>query len=98
MTTKTNNSPSGRKVSLKGTIALASVAIAATATATVTAAFTGAAVGDIVSMSPRAALGTGVVLSSAYVSAAGVLTVLLANVGAAVTPAAATYDCLITKV
>ncbi len=98
MSTRQNQSPSGRRVSLKAAIPVASVAIAATAVATVAATFAGAKVGDVVSMSPKAALGTGVVISHAYVLSAGVLNITLASVGAAVTPAAATYDVLLTRV
>ena len=98
MATRTNQSPSGRKVSLKQTVTFASVAVAATAIATVTASFPGAKVGNSLTLNPRAALGTGVVISNYYVSADDTIVLTYASVSAAVTPAAATFDACIRKV
>jgi|SRR5262245_5301739 len=84
------NGSSGEIVANIGAIAVPQTAVAVTASASATAAFTGAEVGDIVKVSPLAALQGGIGIASAFVAVTGVITLQLINVGANATLSAQT--------
>lgn len=91
------SSPSGPIVGLKAELAVPQTAVAVTASASCTASFEGAEVGDVVSISPRDALQGGIAIAAAWVSAAGVITIQLINVGVNATLTAQTMDCTVFK-
>jgi len=84
MGTKTRGAPSGPVDSIKSTLSIAAVASVNTASTTlITTALTGAVTTDVVSVHPNAALTAGLAVGSAYVSAAGVVTIPVVNPTAA---------------
>lgn len=87
-------SPSGPLTSLKGTIAIASTAVALTAAATATGSFTGAIVGDVVSLSPQANLNASLAIAWQRVVAANIVAIGFTNVGASTNTGAATFDAV----
>lgn len=91
-------SPSGSLTSLKGTLAIPLTAIEATAGGTATASFTGAVVGDVLEVSPRAAL-TGSTVSVAFsrIVAANIAVVGFTNAGASTNQAASTFDAVVHR-
>ena len=88
---------SGTLAAYKNTITIAATAVAVTAGATCTASFAGAAVGDVVAISPRAALAAGFAVAYASVLAANVVTIGFINVAANATVPAGTWDCSVRK-
>lgn len=93
MTTIERLSPSGPISSIKGTLAIASTAVAVTAVATATGSFTGALVNDVVNVSPQANLNAGLSIGFARVVSAGIIVVSFTNVGASTNTGAITLDC-----
>ena len=89
------SSPSGPIIGRKAALEVPQTAVAVTASGSCTAAFEGAEVGDVVQVSPRAALQGGIAIAAAWVSAAGVVTLQLINVGASATLSAQTMDCTV---
>lgn len=90
-------SPSGPVSSIKGTIAIASTAIATTAAATATGSFIPSSgpnvpVGAVISLSPQANLTASVGLQFARVVATGIVAIGFTNVGASTAQAAVTFD------
>jgi hypothetical protein len=90
-------SPSGPVTSIKGTIAIAATAIAATAAATATGSFVPTSgpnvqVGNVLSLSPQANLTGAVSVAFARVVTTGIVVVGFANVGASTSQAAVTFD------
>ncbi len=92
MTTRDRVSPSGAYSSIKGTLALASLAVAVTALATQTGTFDGALVNDIVSVSPQANLNGALAIAWARVVAADTIAVAFNNVGASTNTGSVTFD------
>ncbi len=88
---------SGLVSSRKNTITIAATAVAVTAGATATASFAGAAVGDVVTLSPKAALAAGFAVAYASVLAANVITIGFINVAANATVPAGTWDCKLDR-
>lgn len=90
-------SPSGPVSSVKGTIAIASTAIATTAAATATGSFTvtggpNVTVGNVVTLSPQANLTASVSLAWCRVAATGIVVIGFTNTGASTAQAAVTFD------
>jgi hypothetical protein len=90
-------SPSGKTASRKGTIVLASTAVALTAAATATASMTGAQTDDVVTLAPRANLNASLAIAFSRVYAAGLIVVGFTNVGASTNTGAMTVDTVIQK-
>jgi hypothetical protein len=93
-------SPSGPVSSVKGTLAIASTAVATTAAATATGSFvpssgpnvlTGNA--GVVSLSPQANLTASIAVAWARVVATNIVAIGFTNVGASTAQAAVTFDC-----
>lgn len=89
---KMRRSPSGPVNGLKGTMTLASTAVALTAAATQTGTFAGARTGDVVNLSPQANLNASLAISFARVVAADTIVVGFTNVGASTNTGALTLD------
>lgn len=87
----------GTIASRRNTITIAATPVAVTAGATATASFAGAAVGDIVTVSPSAALTAGVAIAYAAVLAVNVVTIGFNNVGANATVAAGIWTCKLDR-
>lgn len=91
-------SPSGPLASIKGTVAIASTAVATTAAATQTGSFTvvgggrNCAVGDVLSLSPQANLTASIAVGWARVVTTGIIVIGFTNVGASTAQAAVTFD------
>lgn len=85
-------SPSGPLASLKGTMAIASTAVALTAAATATGTFGGAKVNDVVTLSPQANLNASLAISFARVVTDDTIVIGFTNVGASTNTGAATFD------
>lgn len=90
-------SPSGPLTSVKGTVAIASTAIATTAAATATGSFTptsgpNVSVNQVVSLSPQANLTASVAVAYCRVVANGIVVVGFTNTGASTAQAAVTFD------
>lgn len=90
-------SPSGPVSSVKGTIAIASTAIATTAAATQTGAFVvtsgpNVPVGAVLSLSPQANLTASVGIQFARVVSTGLVVIGFTNTGASTAQAAVTFD------
>lgn len=84
---------SGVVAEYKETITIAATPVAVTAGATATASFAQARVGDVVDVSPRAALAAGLALAYVTCLADGVITMGFINVAANQTVPAGTWDC-----
>jgi hypothetical protein len=90
------SSPDGSIGCRRGTIAVPQTAVPGSGTATATATFTGARVGDVVSISPRALPIQGAAgLWGASCITADTITLLFGTGGAALTIPANTMDCTI---
>lgn len=89
-------SPDGPIVCRKAAVAVAQTAVPGSGTATATATFTGAKVGDVVKLSPRALplQGAGGIWGVACITA-DVITILFGTGGAALTITAQTMDASI---
>lgn len=90
-------SPSGPVSSVKGTIAIASTAVATTAAATATGSFIPSAgpnigVGAVVSLSPQANLTASIAVAFCRVVTTNVVVVGFTNTGASTAQAAVTFD------
>lgn len=90
-------SPSGPVSSVKGTIAIASTAIATTGSATATGSFIPTSgpnvqVGNVLSLSPQANLTGAIAVQFARVVSAGIVVVGFTNTGASTAQAAVTFD------
>lgn len=90
-------SPSGPVSSVKGTLAIASTAVATTAAATATGSFVptsgpNVTVGSVISLSPQANLTASIAVAFARVVATGIVVVGFTNVGASTAQAAVTFD------
>jgi len=90
-------SPSGPVSSIKGTIAIASIAIATTGAATATGSFQPTSgpnvqVGNVLSLSPQANLTASVSVGWARVVQAGIVVIGFVNTGASTAQAAVTFD------
>jgi len=90
-------SPSGPTSSIKGTLAIASTAVALTAAATATGSFSGALVNDVVQVAPQANLNASLALAWARVSAADTIVIGFTNVGASTNTGAITLDCFVQR-
>lgn len=93
-------SPSGPISSVKGTLAIASTAVATTAAATATGSFSPSAGPNvrtsdqaIVTLSPRANLTASIAVAWARVVDTNVIAIGFTNVGASTAQAAVTFDC-----
>ncbi|HEY3493844.1 MAG TPA: hypothetical protein VGK73_04130 [Polyangiaceae bacterium] len=90
-------SPSGPVSSVKGTIAIASTAVATTASATATGSFVptsgpNVAVGNVVNLNPQANLTASIAIGWVRVVATGIVAVSFVNTGASTAQAAVTFD------
>ena len=90
-------SPSGPISSIKGTLAVASTAVALTAAATATAAFAGAELHDVVTVSPRVNLNASLAIAYARVVTDDLIVIGFTNVGASTNTSASTYDCVVQR-
>lgn len=97
MVLKARQSPSGAVVSIARAMAIASTAVATTAAATATGSFSGARVGDIVSLSPQANLTASVAIAFARVATTNIIVVGFTNVGASTAQAAVTFDTCVQR-
>ncbi len=89
---KLRRSASGPVVGSKGTMALASTAVALTAAATQTGTFAGARTGDVVNISPQANLNASLAIAWARVVDDDTIAVGFTNVGATTNTGAITVD------
>lgn len=90
-------SPSGPISSIKGTVAIASTAVATTAAATATGSFVVTSgptvpVGATLSLSPQANLTASIAVGWARVVSAGIVAIGFTNTGASTAQAAVTFD------
>ncbi len=85
------SSPSGEIVVRKLAVTIPAIAVGASSTGLGTIAFAGAATGQPVTVSPRASLGN-VGAPQAFVSAEGVVSLIFATGGAALTIATQVFD------
>lgn len=92
MNQKLRQSPSGQKAGLKGTMAIASTAVALTAAATATGTFAGCKTGDAVTITPRANLNGSLAIGWSRVVADDTIAVSFTNVGASTNTGAITVD------
>lgn len=90
-------SPSGPKVGITGTMAIASTAVATTAAATATGTFAGARTGDVVNINPRANLNGSLAIGWLRVVADDTIAVSFTNVGASTNTGAITVDVSLRK-
>jgi hypothetical protein len=98
MPTQTKSSPSGQVDGIESEITLNFASMATLTGDTQTASVPGAAVNDVVSISPRAALEAGIVIAFARVSAADTVQVRAHNASAGtVDPASVVCDVFIQK-
>lgn len=89
------DAPSGSIVVRKGTIAIPQTNVAGSATASASASFAGAKVGCMVKVNPRALLSGASGIWQELCLADDVITVVFGTGGAALTIAAATFDCTV---
>lgn len=89
------DAPSGSIVVRRGAIAVPQTAVGGSATASATSAFAGARVGDVVLISPRAALQGASGIWQAMCLASDVLTIVFGTGGAALTITAQTMDAMV---
>lgn len=85
-------SPSGPLTSRKGTMVIATTAVAVTAAATATGTFAGCLLNDVVSASPQANLNGSLALAFARVVTDDIIVLGFTNVGASTNTGAATFD------
>lgn len=97
MPTDLRSSPSGPRGSIKGTLALATTAVAVTALATQTGTFAGALVGDVVAVSPQANLQGAIAVAWARVVTTNLICVAFNNVGVSTATGAITLDCTVSR-
>lgn len=88
-------SESGPIIARKGAIAVPATNVPGSGSASATSAFVGAKIGDVVNVSPRAALAGACGIWQAMVLSADVLTIVFGTGGAALTVAAQTMDATI---
>lgn len=89
------DSAAGAIVVRRGTIAIAQTAVAGSATASASASFSGARIGDMVQVNPKALLQGAAGIWQAMCLAADVVTVVFGTGGAALTITAQTFDCAV---
>lgn len=85
-------SPSGPRSSIKGTMVIASTAVALTAAATATGTFAGARLNNVVTLSPQANLNGSLAIAFARVVTDDTIVIGFTNVGASTNTGAATFD------
>ena len=90
-------SPSGPVSSVKGTLAIASTAVATTAAATASGSFVPTSgpnvpTGAVITLSPQANLTASIAVAFARVVSTGIVVVGFTNVGASTAQAAVTFD------
>ena len=93
----TRNSPSGALASLRGTMAIASTAVALTAAATATGTFSGAKLNDTVVVCPQANLNASLAIAFARVVTTDTIVVGFTNVGASTNTGAITCDVCVNR-
>lgn len=89
------DSPSGSIVVRKGTIAVPQTNVGGSATASASASFSGAKAGCMVQVNPRALLSGAAGIWQQMCLADDVITLVFGTGGAALTIAAATFDCTV---
>lgn len=94
---QTRTAPSGAIATLRGTMAIASTAVALTAAATATGSFTGAKLLDSVLVCPQANLNASLAIAFARVVTTDIVCIGFTNVGASTNTGAATFDVCVNR-